>query len=193
MKGEAPTRQLIVEAALRCILKYSIEKSGISSIAAEAGLTRATVYSYFSTKEEVLHAALMQVVSEFVIKLIRHLDRFEGAEARLLEALVYICVEIPKDRYLRVIADPHMAAQLYNKTLTSAEGVAIRLDLLGMIVRGDPAYVGSLEILCEIYTRMVVSVLTMKEQQKKEPQELRIFFGHLVAMSRPDGSRRAPR
>ncbi|MFA5122472.1 TetR/AcrR family transcriptional regulator [Zavarzinia sp.] len=181
-KGEASTRQQIVEAALRCILKFSIEKAGISDIAREAGLTRATVYSYFPSKEEVLHAALMQVVGDFVADLAHHLEAFEAPAERLSEALVHICIEIPRNPYLRIINEPHMAAQVYGKTLTSPEGTAIRLQLLDMILQGSA---GPLEPLCEIYTRMIVSMLTMRDAHPKGADDLRRFFRPLVGLAVP--------
>jgi AcrR family transcriptional regulator len=174
------TRQGILDATLRCLIKYSIEKTSISSIAKEAGLTRATVYSYFPTKEEVLHAALLQVVVAFCLKLVRHIESLAEPRERLLEALVFICIEIPKDPHLKFITDPSMASQVYDRTLTSKEGQAIRLELLRTILNNDPAYADSIELMCEIQTRMIVSILVMRQDKKKTRKQLQAFFQALI-------------
>ncbi|MCF4164564.1 TetR/AcrR family transcriptional regulator [Zavarzinia compransoris] len=180
---ERGTRQAIVEATLRCIRKFSQEKTGISAVAREARVTRATVYSYFPTREDMLHAALLQVVVGFVARLTGHLAGIADPESRLVEAMAFICREIPRDRYLSVIAEPSMAEQVYDKTLTAREGEAIRLDVFRAIMGGGAKDGVSLEDRCEIYTRLVVSMLTLKTRDPRDEDDLRGFFRSLVSIA----------
>ena len=48
------TQQRIVDAAVRCVKKWGIAKVTLNDIAKEAGVTRPTVYSYFSNRDEVV-------------------------------------------------------------------------------------------------------------------------------------------
>jgi len=175
-------QQTIVDATLRCLQKYSIEKTNISTIAREAKVTRATLYSYFSTKEHVLHVALLQVVNLFCTRLLKHIEKFNKPEERLLEAMVFICLEIPKDPYLRFIIDPVMAQQVNAMTLTAKEGESVRMEMLKVIFKNDPRYRNSLEDLCELVTRMVVSVLVMKPIKKKTKVDLYRLFRKFISM-----------
>jgi len=176
-------QQNIIDATLRCLQKYSIEKTNISTIAREAKVTRATFYSYFPTKEDVLHTALLQVVNVFCIKLLKHVEKFNAPEERLLEALVYLCIEIPKDPHLKFIIEPVMAHQVNEMTLTAKEGESVRLEILKKILKDDPRYKKSLNELCEIVTRMVVSVLVMKPSKKKTKEDLYKLFRKFILMS----------
>lgn len=180
--SEYTTRQVIIDGALRCLQKYQIEKTSLSSIASEARVTRATVYSYFSTKEEVLHAALMQIVEQFCVKLLAHIESYRSANERLLESMVYICVEIPKDPYLKFMTDPAMAEQVNAMTLTSRDGEWLRLELLKKILGKHTLSPARLEELCEIVTRMAVSVLVMAPGKKKNRKELHAFFKRFISL-----------
>lgn len=173
-------QQTIIDATLRCLQKYSIEKTSISSIATEARVTRATVYSYFSTKEEALHAALMQVVNGFCTRLLKQVEKQTSMQDRLLEAMVYICMEIPKDPYLKFITEPAMAEQVNAMTLTSPDGESVRLEMLKKIIGANTLPKQELEMLCEIITRMVVSILVMAPAKKKSRKELLVLFSRLI-------------
>lgn len=169
-----------MDSALRCLEKYRIEKSTISDIASEAGVTRATVYSYFPTKQEILHAAFFQVVDQFLGKLLRHLEAFEQPEERLIEALVFICEEMPKDPYLSLIVEPGMSELVNERTLTSQDVKAVRLEMMKTILRGEARYLSNLEDLSEIVSRLVVSFLVMKSERKRSREELGRFFRRFI-------------
>ena len=180
--NENTTRQAIIDAALRCLQKYHIEKTSLSSIATEARVTRATVYSYFPTKEDVLHAALMKIVEQFCIKLLAHIEPYHTANERLLESMVYICVEIPKDTHLKFMTDPAMAEQVNAMTLGSKDGEWVRLEILKKILgKNIPSQV-ALEELCEMVTRVTVSVLVMTPARKKNRKELYAFFKRFIVL-----------
>jgi AcrR family transcriptional regulator len=51
------TQQAIVDAALRLFLKRGYDETTLDEIAAEAGISRRTFFSYFSSKEEIFRAA----------------------------------------------------------------------------------------------------------------------------------------
>jgi len=73
----------IMEAALRIFAEKSFQEATISEISKEAGVSEATIYEYFGTKEDLLFAIPEKISndtyeeSEAVLKFIK------GAEARL--------------------------------------------------------------------------------------------------------------
>jgi TetR/AcrR family transcriptional regulator, cholesterol catabolism regulator len=57
-------RRLILEAARKLFLRDGIERVGIADIAAEAGLTRATLYQYFANKEDIAWALAQSIFEQ---------------------------------------------------------------------------------------------------------------------------------
>jgi AcrR family transcriptional regulator len=56
------TRGRIVLAALKRYLMYGIKKTSMEDVAAEAGLTRVTIYRYFPDKKNLVRASFMHFV-----------------------------------------------------------------------------------------------------------------------------------
>ncbi|MBN9415743.1 hypothetical protein ABS71_21975 [bacterium SCN 62-11] len=62
---QTDTRQQLIEATGRMILRLGYQKTSVADIAGEAGLSRATAYLYFSTKEAMLSAWLGHRFQQF--------------------------------------------------------------------------------------------------------------------------------
>jgi AcrR family transcriptional regulator len=71
------TRGRIVLAALKRYLMYGIKKTSMEDVAAEAGLTRVTIYRYFPDKKNLVRASFMHFV-EALQQL--HRDMIEAPE-----------------------------------------------------------------------------------------------------------------
>jgi AcrR family transcriptional regulator len=56
------TRARIVTAALSRYMLYGIKKTSMEDVAAEAGLTRVTIYRYYPDKKNLVRAAFMYLV-----------------------------------------------------------------------------------------------------------------------------------
>ena len=62
-------QQQIVDAAIRCITRWGIERITMNDIAYEARLARSTVYSYYKSRDEVIKSALILSAYSFGEKL----------------------------------------------------------------------------------------------------------------------------
>jgi len=56
------TRERIVNAALKRYLLFGIKKTSMEDVAAEAGLTRVTIYRYYPDKKNLVRAAFLYIV-----------------------------------------------------------------------------------------------------------------------------------
>ena len=54
--GLAETRRRILRAAAECFTRYGFSRTRMDDVAAGAGVSRALVYDYFSSKKKLLHA-----------------------------------------------------------------------------------------------------------------------------------------
>lgn len=57
-------RARIVEAASRCLVKVGLERTSLVQIAREAGTSRQTIYKYFTSKDEILGAAIERAAAQ---------------------------------------------------------------------------------------------------------------------------------
>lgn len=62
MISSPDTQSKILRAALNAFLARGIKRTSVEEVAADAGMTRVTVYRYFSDKEALVRAAFMQIV-----------------------------------------------------------------------------------------------------------------------------------
>jgi outer membrane protein TolC len=62
----ARTREDIVEAACRAFIKVGVHEATMHDIAAEAGYTAASLYTYFRSKHEIVEAVMELLTAEFL-------------------------------------------------------------------------------------------------------------------------------
>lgn len=82
---EAPTRSALLEAAARRYARHGPRKTTMEEVARAAGLSRATVYKHFPSKEALYRALLEQATQEFLAELRACIARPGGAREKLRE------------------------------------------------------------------------------------------------------------
>jgi TetR/AcrR family transcriptional regulator, fatty acid metabolism regulator protein len=81
----------IIEAALRIFAEKNFQETTIAEISKKAGVSEATVYEHFGTKEELLFAIPEKMTNESIAKAEVILPYIKGAEARIRAILqIYI-------------------------------------------------------------------------------------------------------
>ena len=87
---QAYRRDQILNAARDVIGEHGYDQSSVDQIARRAGLSRSTVYEYFSSKEEILKGCFAARREAIADELARRIDRAVGLEAQLA-AFIEIC------------------------------------------------------------------------------------------------------
>lgn len=77
----------LVEAAIRCIEKYGLEKTFIDDIAREAGLSRPTAYRVFKSRKELLEQVAMRSISSFGSRMKAKLRRHKSFADALVQGI----------------------------------------------------------------------------------------------------------
>jgi AcrR family transcriptional regulator len=90
MSTPPSTSALILEAARRTIRARGPQKLSMSAVAAEAGVSRPTLYRWFPTKALLLGAITAHEVEQFDLGLQELADRHVDPAGRLDEALRYL-------------------------------------------------------------------------------------------------------
>ena len=90
------TRGRIVIAALKRYLMFGIKKTSMEDVAAEAGLTRVTIYRYFPDKKNLVRASFMGFVEVLQQLHGEMVDLPEMDMERVLDRLVEEFVSFPR-------------------------------------------------------------------------------------------------
>jgi AcrR family transcriptional regulator len=96
-------RQAILHAAMEVFREGGYERASMAEIAARVGGSKATLYGYFASKEELYAAAMLDSAREEAIKLERMLDTSHASIALVLE-------EFGKS-YLYFVTSPDIVAK----------------------------------------------------------------------------------
>ncbi|MET8994049.1 TetR/AcrR family transcriptional regulator [Amycolatopsis sp. NPDC004169] len=94
---EDAARRRIVEAATACLDRAGLAKTSLSDVAAEAGVTRQTVYRYFPSLKDILRAVALAGVEEFAARMERHLAAFGTAAEAAVESVVFAVRTLPAE------------------------------------------------------------------------------------------------
>ncbi|MEU0791075.1 TetR/AcrR family transcriptional regulator [Amycolatopsis sp. NPDC005961] len=100
---EDEARRRIVDAATACLDRAGLAKTSLSDVAAEAGVTRQTVYRYFPSLNDILRAVALAGVEEFAGRMERHLASFGSAVEVAVESVVFAVRTLPGEPHLGLL------------------------------------------------------------------------------------------
>ena len=170
------TQKKIIDATIRCVKQWGIEKTNLNDIAKEAGVTRPTVYSYFPNRHDVIRTALLHKGYSFAERTIEFMNRFDNTRDRVIETLIFSLEELPKEPYLALITQTDFSSQVNEDALNDPEGQAICLRLFEEMFKFDKPTDSDLVEITEFVVRVMLSLLMLKGPLKRSPEEMRAFL-----------------
>lgn len=84
------TRELIVESAYSCFRKQGLQKATIVDIARATGVSRSTIYEYFSDKAAIIEACAEHASERFYREMSTAMGRSGSLEDKLSQAAVFV-------------------------------------------------------------------------------------------------------
>lgn len=84
------TRELIVESAFACFRNQGLQKATIVDIAKRAGVSRSTIYEYFSDKASIVEACAEHASQQFYREMTKAMDPNSALEDKLCAAAVFV-------------------------------------------------------------------------------------------------------
>ncbi len=89
-------RQAILDTAQQLFRAQGFDKTSIAEVTARVGGSKATIYSYFPSKEELFAECMMGVVQNYLSDTLQHLDASRGSVPKALRnfgisVLKFIC------------------------------------------------------------------------------------------------------
>lgn len=170
------TRSSIIEKTLECISRWGMDKVTLNDVAREAKVTRPTVYSYFSTRDELIRQAMMQATYGFVQRLMAQVQTFEDPESRYLCAFMTALEELPNDPHLKFMADPDMSQIMGEYSFRTPEATQLTRIMFREILSGAELDDQSIDEIMEMSVRFLLSLLTIDGPIERDPEATRDFL-----------------
>lgn len=166
------SRQQILNAAIIEFEQYGVEAVSMDALAKAAGLTRATIYNLFESKQQIAALIVQQKVAEWSLDVRERMQTENDGLALLIKILFQnaeICQQYPNIA-LNVLTKPQKTALPEgDKNLSFRYLVQ---DLLALcqqqgIVRNDQSASYLMFMLLGIYTQMMIFAITTKMDVSK--------------------------
>ncbi|KFU76692.1 TetR/AcrR family transcriptional regulator, partial [Amycolatopsis lurida] len=141
-----------------CIDRVGLAKTSLSDVAAEAGVTRQTVYRYFPSLADILSAVALDRVEEFAGRMERHLATFADPAEVAVESVVFGVRAVPDEPYLGLLLKAG-EADVFTVAVTSSQSFALGARILRNVpvdwtavgVTTDEDFEGLAEMLMRLF------------------------------------------
>ncbi|WP_433679674.1 TetR/AcrR family transcriptional regulator [Nocardia sp. CA-119907] len=91
----------LLESALSAFLDFGIKRTSMGEIARRAGISPATLYRRFESKNDLVEAVSVREAQRFVAEIDKRVQKVEGVEEQLVEIFVAVITEIAGNELLR--------------------------------------------------------------------------------------------
>ena len=182
-RGSTSVVDRVLDGTQRCTEKWGFAKVTVDDIAAESGVSRATIYRLFPGGKDVLFEALrVRELEDFFAVLRGHVEGAESLEELLLRTVVAATRELRDDEHLAVMLATDPGDALDQLTV---EGVP-------RIIRFATAFIAPLaepfldrsrsRELIDVLARLVISYFLAPSDHVDlgDPESARAFLGPLL-------------
>lgn len=125
-----PQRERLLDGAEECLKRFGLSKTTAEDIARAAGLSRATVYRQFGTRDAIVAAVTTREAERCASAAIDALRRFDDIGDWIVEGFLFCLREIPQRPLLAQLGGPGELVAASRIVLGSARMRTIGADLL---------------------------------------------------------------
>lgn len=173
-------RERLLDATAACVGRDGVVATGVASVAAQAGVSRPTVYRYFRDRDELLNATFARASARLAERHAAHVASFVHPGDMAVESVLFTLGELGLDPVL----GPLFRAQFDIGALTMrsfTNAWALRTAARGLQPLREAAGWDEVEMLevTEVLTRAVLALFVSSEPERT-PQELRAFIERRV-------------
>jgi AcrR family transcriptional regulator len=163
---DTPAR--LKQAALRCVARWGLAKTGLGDIAKEAGCARQTVYNHFPDARSVIAAALFDASAAFIARLLVAIRARERAGDRILEAMGFCLRHLPNEPLLQLVFGEEGVPFIAFETEPTWQ---LLRSVAAECVAPDPKLARHVEELTEMMTRTLLSMLLIAPPKPRSEAE----------------------
>jgi len=173
-----PGRERVLDATESCLERFGLGKTTIEDVAQAAGVSRATIYRQFGSRDALLLAAAAREAERVASLAELHLRRFDDVGSWLVEGILFCLHEIPKRPLLGQFLHPQEFGAASRLVLTSDHMLAIGSEILRPIfepARREGLLQEDVELdsLIEWVLRILMSYLAVPGPPTRSEEDLR--------------------
>jgi AcrR family transcriptional regulator len=167
-----------LDAAESCYTRFGLAKTTVEDVAQAAGVSRATFYRHFKSRDDLLVAVIAREAGRLAAEAEIQLRRFDDVGSWIVEGMLLCLREIPRRPLLGMLFAPEEVGAASRLLLTSERLLEIGADILRPLFeparrRGLLRESVEIEALMEWVLRILVSYLTVPSHLARTDAELR--------------------
>lgn len=175
-------RKRIVDTTLRSVERRGVGQTSVTDVADSLGITRRTVYRYFSGADELFACVAEVALSGFVSRIESITAELDVGE-QLIEVVAFIIEQLPHEPQLALLlANDHTHA--FSRRMLVPDEIARSRAILTH-THIDWAAMGygddTLDELVEFLLRIIQSMVVAPREPARSPDELRAFLRRWIA------------
>ncbi|RDH74793.1 TetR/AcrR family transcriptional regulator [Mycolicibacterium moriokaense] len=178
---DVEARKRIIDATLRSIERRGPQQTTLSEVADVLGITRRTVYRYFSGTEDLFVAAADVALGSFVAQ-IEAITADMDVRGQLVEVVAYIIERLPREPQL-VLLLAHDRSSLFSRSMLAPAAIARSRTIL-QHTHIDWSAVGyddrAIDELAEFLLRIIQSMVIAPPDPPRTGEELRAYLRRWV-------------
>ena len=175
---DAEARARIIAAAIRMIERRGPQRTTLSDVAVDLGITRPTVYRYFATTDELLTAAAGVALGGWTMRIGELTAGIDDPAELLVEAVAYLVEQLPAEPLLALLLETEGSRSISRGMVTS-DAVArsrIMLEHTG-VDWSEWGYRGAaMDELVEYLLRLIHSMVIAPPDPPRSPRALRSYL-----------------
>lgn len=151
----------LLESALSAFLDFGIKRTSMGEIARRAGISPATLYRRYESKNDLVEAVSVREAQRFVAEIDKRVQKVEGVEEQLVEIFVAVITEIAGNELLRRLLRTEPDLILPRLTTDAGPIIAVGRTYLAEKLRelrsgADDNF--DVELVAEIMARLALSL-----------------------------------
>lgn len=170
-------RKRIVDATLRCVERRGPAAASLSDVAESLGITRRTIYRYFTGSDELFAAAAEVALGGFVSQIEAITADLDVSE-QLIEVVAHIIEQLPHEPQLALLL-ANDSTHVFSRRMLLPDEIA-RCRAMLQHTHIDWAAMGytddTLDELIEFLLRIIQSMVVAPREPARTPAELRAFL-----------------
>jgi AcrR family transcriptional regulator len=171
---------LVLNAAKACYLRLGVAKTTAADIAAEAGISRATLYRRFPSHEDIFISVLARDSLEMVQVCEARLQGIDDPAEHIVEGMLYVLDEIPRRPLHAHLFRDEASPWVINQTMPAEKlhniCVAMLGDMPGLRLLPDGQSRREIDYLAEWILRALISYAMVPSHRARNRDEMRQFL-----------------
>lgn len=172
-------RARIIEAASHCVSSFGVERTSLTAIANQAGVSRQTIYKYFATKDEIVIEAVRVEASAATERVMTKAQKRSTAAEFIVELCVGGYFEFKRNPAIWPFFTELHRADIRGRLLDS-ETIAMVKHFLEPLLTYLPEMTPRIDEMTETFLRFYLSLLSYDSKVTATHTALRAYLHRVL-------------